>query len=100
MLELLIKEGYSEDYINYLIEQDIDDNCTKSLYEKGFAKAARRILEKYFDPEDVETEIRTSCWGNRQLHATIFDRTWIEFLYRDDPKEAYETISVDWNYEY
>jgi len=83
MLEKLFKEcGYNYSYILYLIDKDIDTNCSKGLYEKGFNAQAKRVLSKYFD--DFESFIITTGWGNKALKVRIYDRTWIENVF-DEP---------------
>ena len=74
-----LSEQYDDEYISYLIEKDIDYNCEKGLYEKGFMKAVKKILNKYSD--NYWSDLRTNCWGNRELNVEFYDSDFREFRY-------------------
>lgn len=97
MLTSLINEDYSPEYIDYLIEKDIDYNCEVGLYEKGFSKKVKPILNKYF--EDYETNIGYNHWGNRDMIVTVYDRRYVA-LWSETEEDFNETVSVPFNYTY
>ena len=93
MLEKLFKEcGYSYKYILYLIDIHIDIECKKCLYDKGFNKEAKHVLEKYFD--DFESFIVNNQWGNKALKVRIYDRTWIDNCFEDPDTWVHDEVLV------